>query len=204
MVDLSSENLINLQLLVYCPKMKRMNETTAVQNEQELQSDVRATVRRQLSERGVQFERTDAWDRIEEHIGTHKYLLDLRSGATVDWRHAAYSWKQSVMNPLLEALERQQVVHAFPEQSMGDLYIEVSDHWYYLKQERPSASPDDAVVSFTRRFGSRVGAWFSRVLLRRAVTGLRRSWQTGATIDRNVDRVKSDISADVTEYGSGF
>lgn len=182
-----------------------MNSTITAENDQNTDSnDVRSVVQKQLGERGVQFRRGDAWDRIQEHIDTHKYLLDLRSDAAVDWSDAAYSWERTVMKPLLEALERQQVAHAFPDQSMGDLYIEVSDHWYYLKQEQPSASPDDAVVSFTRRFGTRVAAWFPRVLLRRAVERLAGSWRTGATISRNVDRVKGEVAADVTGYGAGL
>lgn len=181
--------------------MKSMKEVTTVEN---VQDTARAVVQKQLHERGLQFQRSDAWDRIEEHIGTHKYLLDLRSDSGVDWSHAAYSWKETVMNPLLTALERQQAVHAFPNQSIGDLYIEISDHWYYLKQEHPSASPDDAVVSFTRRFGTRVGGWLSRVLLRRASEGFARVWNSGATITRNVDRVKNEAAADLVEYGGSF
>lgn len=181
-----------------------INDTRTTQNDQNVHDDLRSAVERLLRRRGVHFARSDAWDRIEEHIGTHKYLLDLRSDGAVDWGRAAYSWEETVMTPLLEALERQQATRAFPEQPIGDLYIEVSDHWYFLKQERPSASPDDAVVSFTRRFGRRVGAWFSRVLLRRISDRLGRSWQTGATISRNVDRMKSDIGSDVIEYGGSF
>ncbi len=178
-----------------------MNETRTTQNDHNAHDELRALVEKQLRRRGVQFARSDAWDRIEEHIGTHKHLLDLRSDGAVDWSRAAYSYGETVMTPLLEALERQQATRAFPERPVGDLYIEVSDHWYFLKQERPSASPDDAVVSFTRRFGRRVGAWFSRVLLRRLSDRLSRSWQSGTTISRNVERAKSVIEFDVIGYG---
>lgn len=203
--DLSSRNLKNPCVSVYCHEMKRMNNTITAENDQNTDTnDLRTVVQKQLGERGLQFRRGDAWDRIEEHIGTHKYLLDLRSDATVDWAHAADSWERTVMKPLLDALERQEAVHAFPDQSIGDLYIEVSDHWYYLKQERPSASPDDAVASFTRRFGTRIAGWFPRVLLRRASERFARAWRSGYTISRNVDRVKNDVASDVTGYGGGL
>lgn len=152
-----------------------------------------------LEERGLEFRRPDAWEQIQDHVGTHQHLLDLRSRHEVAWRDAEISWERSVMNPLLDALERQQAARAFPGRTMGDLYIEISDHWYYLKQERQSVSPDEAVESFTERFGERAARWLSLRLLKRIANAVRTDWSKAGRIERNVRNAREHV-ADASLY----
>lgn len=146
----------------------------------------RTALRDRIARRGIGFRRKDAWERIEEHVGTHRYLLDLRHEAGVDWDEAAISWETTVMDPLVAAVERQRAGEAFPEQEIGDLFIEISDHWYFLKQQKPSASPDEAVTSFTRRFGTRVGRWLMKNVVRRLRHELTEGWERSRQIDNTI------------------
>lgn len=157
-------------------------------------------LRERLERRGLEFERMDAWQRIEEHVETHRYMLDLRTGTGVAWADAEISWERTVLNPLVEALERQQACAAFPNRAKGDLYIEVSDHWYYLKQQEPEASPDEAVVSFTRSFGTRVARWISRNLYSRLMDSLRRGWERGMRIDARVRKAQEAVASESLYY----
>ncbi len=153
-------------------------------------TSVNTELKARFHRRGVEFRRADAWQRIEDHVGTHKYLLDLREKTNVDWSDAALSWEERVMSPLLEAFERQHLREAFPDQPTGDLFIEISDHWYFLKQSKPAVSPDEAVSSFRRRFAKGVRRWFSRGIL----AALRDGWENGSRIDSNVRRARDTWS----------
>jgi len=160
------------------------------QNTSRPNNDLLTMVKDRLVRRGVEFRRADAWQRIEDHVETHKYLLDLRKKTSVEWTDATESWEDQVMTPLLEALERQDVTPAFPEQPVGDLFIEISDHWYFLKQEKPSASPDEAAASFRRRFGKGLARWVSTRAVSRFVEALGSDWERGRLIDSNVRRTR--------------
>ena len=151
------------------------------------------TVKRRLQDRGIEFSREDAWQRIQDHVSTHKYMIDLRRSADVSWLEAAHSWERTVVDPLLEAVERRNVHEAFRNRDVGDLYIQLSDHWYYLKQEKPWASPDEAVESFTRKFGNRLLRWFSWKTLRGGMQSLRRAWDRGERIDASVRQRKEQL-----------
>jgi len=149
-------------------------------------TSVNTELKTRLHQRGVDFRRADAWQRIEDHVSTHKYLLDLRTKSSINWAEAATSWEARVMSPLLNAFERQHLSEAFPDQPTGDLLIEISDHWYYLKQRRPAVSPEEAVSSFRRRFAKGLRRWFPRGL----VTALQEGWANGRRIDSNVRRAR--------------
>ena len=115
------------------------------------------TIKRNLEHRGVRFNRPDAWRRIEEHVGTHKYLLDLRTQRDTEWTEAAGSWQQNVFEPLYNALEHRRSSNALRSRPVGDMYIEVSDHWYFLKLERETVTPEEAVDSFERQLDTHFG-----------------------------------------------
>ncbi|MFW5684196.1 MAG: hypothetical protein ACOC1I_05040 [Spirochaetota bacterium] len=165
-----------------------------------MKTETKNELKERLERRGLEFRRTDAWEQIQSHVGTHKYLLDLRSDEHVDWADAEDSWERTVMSPLLEALERQQAGVAFPGRTNGDLFIEVSDHWYYLKEQKDVVSPDEAVASFTRRFGQRVARWLSLTFVRTVAARIRADWTRSGRIADAVRDVR-ERTADTAFYG---
>jgi hypothetical protein len=52
---------------------------------------------------------------------------------------------------------------AFPGRAIGDIYLEVSDHWYYLKHESPAASVSRAADSYARRYGNKLTRLISKL-----------------------------------------
>ncbi len=150
-------------------------------------------VRKVLQENGLEFQRHDGWERIQEHVGTHKYLLDLRNNKDSDWNEVVSSWEATVMSPLLKALERSGARQAFPARPTGDLYLEISDHWYFLKQRQPNASPVKAVESFTGRFGRNLLRFPLVRALRSLSVAFSENWDNARRMQRRIDKARTDF-----------
>ncbi len=124
--------------------------------------------------------------RFGEHVRVHKYFLDRTLNRDTDLREAAASWNVNVLKPLREAVDSAPVKGLFPGKNPDELVAEVSDHWHFMKQERPDASPDDAAEDFARRFGSRVARGLGVAVLARAI----RRWKEGS---RRADRIEANL-----------
>lgn len=117
----------------------------------------------------LSFSRPDGWDRIAEHISVHRHLRSLGSDKPVSWEEAIDSWKVEIYAPLVAATQRSDVYAAFSDRPIGDVFLEVSDHWHFLRRRAPSATPIDAADSYAdqtggnmRRFLRRIGRAFRR------------------------------------------
>lgn len=171
-----------------------MNTTTQTKG-----NTVQTQLMSRLKEQGVRFSRDDAWRRIEDHVETHKYLLDLRSETEVAWTDAIRSWEERVARPLLDAARQTRMRRIFPQKSSGDLLIELSDHWYFLKQDRPSASPKEAAQSYAERFaGSDQRPEGLVAKVRRALDADRRRHQS---IVENLNRARIEYDVQLLQHG---
>lgn len=124
--------------------------------------------------------------RFGEHVRGHKYFLDRERRADTDWREAAASWNVNVFEPLREAVEAAEVRSLFPGRKPEELIVEVSDHWHFLKQERPDVSPREAAESFARSYGSRAARLFGAPVIARAF----QRWKEGS---RRADRIEENL-----------
>lgn len=122
-----------------------------------------ADVRKRLGNTEMEFTREDGWDRIVEHIHVHRHLTGGSEEKDIAWEDAVSSWKRSVFTPLYSAVRSHDVRSAFPGRAIGDIYLEVSDHWHYLKSESPAASPSRAADSYARRYGNSLTRMLSRL-----------------------------------------
>ena len=113
----------------------------------------------------LSFSRPNGWVLLAEHVDAHKYWLSRELDIDVSWDDAVYSWYETVMVPLKRTIDTWEFRSAFPRQSIGDLYLAVSDHWHYLKERQPDATVDTAARSFVTHFGHGISRWFSRFLL---------------------------------------
>lgn len=136
----------------------------------------------------VDFSRDDGWDRISEHINVHKYLLDTANATDLEWDRAATSWKQSVFEPLLSAVSDERIRKEFPDKTLGDLYLEVSDHWHFLKLEGAFVTAATAAVDYADKFGVSSADGPSRP---RRARWLRR-WADARDIDRRVTELRDN------------
>jgi hypothetical protein len=84
---------------------------------------------------------------------------------SVSWDDALFSWYENVLTPLRRIADTWEIKIAFPNQTFGDLYLAISDHWYYLKESDPDIGADEAAVSFVQHYGEGLGRFFSRFLV---------------------------------------
>lgn len=153
-----------------------------------------------LERLGIAFSREDAQTRVHEHVSVHKYLIDTERRADHAWDDAVASWNTTVLTPLTTALNKGEIKKAFPDKTVGDLYLEASDHWYFLKERRSDVGPDEAVDSFALRYGKLVTRFFSAIPFRGIARMWQREVQRADVISRNMDRYKTEYDADLRNY----
>ena len=114
---------------------------------------------------GITFARPEqGWDLLAEHVEKHKYWVSRELGREITWQEAVFSWYENVMVPLKRVVESWEFRSAFPKQQPGDLYLALSDHWYYLKEQYPELDAQRVARSFVTHFGHGLSRWFSRFL----------------------------------------
>ena len=116
------------------------------------------------------------------------------------WDEVVTSWKATVLAPLKTALERGEIKKAFPKSTVGDLYLEVSDHWYYLKERRADVGPEEAADSFALRYGNALTRFFSSIPVRSLARVLDREARRAESIARNMDRAKTGYDTSLNNY----
>ena len=127
--------------------------------------DAEQTLSRMFATEQLSFTQPDGWRMLAEHVDVHKYWLSRELSMNVTWDDAVFSWYDTVMVPLKRVVDSWEFKSAFPRQTSGDLYLAVSDHWHYLKERQPDATPEIAARSFVTHFGHGISRWFSRFLL---------------------------------------
>jgi hypothetical protein len=86
---------------------------------------------------------------ILHQIDEHKYFLNLTVDHEIPWQEALDSWTRTVFEPLIGAMESHGLGTDFPDLGVDELFLKVSDHWYFLKRESdPEVSADRAVLDF--------------------------------------------------------
>lgn len=114
---------------------------------------------------GIQFSEAKGWEALAEHVDVHKYYLTQELKMNITWDEALFSWYENILTPLRRIVDTWEVKMAFPHQTFGDLYLAISDHWYYLKENDPETSAEEAAVSFVQHYGEGLGRFFSRFLV---------------------------------------
>lgn len=116
-----------------------------------------------LKDDGLECLSNACWDEIEDHVKVHKYFLDRIQNEETEWDDALESWYNSVFLPLKTASDSEELHALFPDKDSGDLYIEVSHHWLFMKQYDPDATPEMAAHDYAIRYGEDFGRWHRRV-----------------------------------------
>ena len=86
---------------------------------------------------------------LDHQIEEHKYLINLTVPHELTRQQAFDSWSANVFSPLIQAMEEQDLERDFPGLGQDELFLKVSEHWYFLKRdEDPNLSAERAVLSF--------------------------------------------------------
>jgi hypothetical protein len=92
------------------------------------------------------------YDVLMDHIRTHQYFLGQTYHRAFGWHEAVASWYDTQYLPIVEAIERHQVLRRFPGRREADLYIWIIDHQHFLQQAGMTLSTEDAARDYTERF----------------------------------------------------
>lgn len=102
----------------------------------------------------IEFSELGRYRVLLKHIEVHRYYLGLERNSEVSYPDAVASWYDRVYMPLVETLRNGRVLDAFPGRTEGDLYVWISEHLHYLRQQEGSeVDVESAVRSFARNFG---------------------------------------------------
>jgi hypothetical protein len=90
-----------------------------------------------------------------DHIAVHRYFLGIEQQRDVSYEEAVASWYDRVYRPLADTFQRTGAFAHFPGRTAGDLYVWVSEHLYYLREQYgPDVDLEQAVEDYTDRFGN--------------------------------------------------
>jgi hypothetical protein len=137
---------------------------TATTQETATKNAAVATLQKMLRSENLGLATEQEWLELAHHIEVHKYLINEKITWTVTWDDAVFSWFENIYQPLLRAIERWEVRNAFPGRSIGQLYLAVATHWYFLKERNDAVTADDAALDFAGHYGTGIARWFSRFL----------------------------------------
>jgi uncharacterized ParB-like nuclease family protein len=90
-----------------------------------------------------------------EHIDVHRYFRGIEENREIPYEEGVLSWYARVYRPIVEAVRKTEILRQFPGRTEADLYVWLSEHLYYLAQEREIA-PD--LEKTAREFAEKYGA----------------------------------------------
>jgi starch synthase (maltosyl-transferring) len=125
-------------------------------------------------EQRIEFTLPGRYAVLLEHIAKRQYFLGLDEARDVDYEEAVTSWYDSLYRPLIEIFRQERLLRRFPKRTEADLYVWVTQHLYYLREQR---GDDIGLVEATHDFASgtrKKAGWASRVrAIRRRLPGMK-------------------------------
>ncbi|MCS7060556.1 MAG: DUF4032 domain-containing protein [Anaerolineae bacterium] len=105
-------------------------------------------------QQNIRFSIGGGYARLIEHIAAHRYFMGLEQQREISEDEAVMDWYDTVYLPIVCAIREQDVLKHFPGRTEADLYLWVSDHYYYLKETYGhDVSPEEAVADYQELFG---------------------------------------------------
>jgi len=92
-------------------------------------------------------------EELLHQVEEHKYLANETIPYEISLEEAFDSWNMLVFAPLTEAIEEAGLERFFPQVTKGELFMKVSQHWYFLKKgDTVDVSAKEAVLDFGAKF----------------------------------------------------
>lgn len=96
------------------------------------------------------------YDKVLEHIKTHRYYMGMKHDRPIDDREAVVGWFREVYRPLIKIIRNRNILKDFPHRTEMDLYLWIIEHRYFLSQEHAHpVSMDAAAANFVNTFARR-------------------------------------------------
>jgi HEPN domain-containing protein len=74
------------------------------------------------------------YDRLRDHIATHRWYLGEHRKSEVSYEEAVTSWYDHVYMPIVQVIREQDVMKQFPRRTETDLYLWIVRHQWYLRE----------------------------------------------------------------------
>jgi hypothetical protein len=100
-----------------------------------------------FSAEGINFSSEEGWNTFAEHVAVHNENLNNELQYNVSWDDALFSWYENIYTPINRAMNDWSVKRTFSNMASGDLYLAISDHWFYLKESSPNITADQAAYN---------------------------------------------------------
>ena len=96
------------------------------------------------------------YQKLIEHIETHRWFMGEREKSAVDWDKAVVDWYKQVYEPLVKVIRDNQTLKDFSGRTEADLYLWIIEHLWYLREEyQGEISFENAAVDFVEKFSER-------------------------------------------------
>lgn len=91
-------------------------------------------------------------DILLQQIKTHQELLSKLSGSNLKWESAVQSWYKTIYSPVVNSMDKHNIMKHFKTLTRTDLYIWIIGHWNYLRDRYHDVKSEDAAIDLKERF----------------------------------------------------
>lgn len=108
-----------------------------------------------FKQEGFQLTSEAEYQEVLQSIVDHKYLVNENFPFELSMDQALFSWYENVYRPMAQAIDNTGLTLAFPEATAAQLFLWVSRHYHFLKQDKgQNITETEAAVSYGNQFGS--------------------------------------------------
>jgi hypothetical protein len=76
------------------------------------------------------------YEKLINQIREHRHYLIEKNGEELSFKDAAADWHQNIYMPIVERIEEEGIVGDYPERTIADLYVYISDHKWMESQRK--------------------------------------------------------------------
>ena len=103
----------------------------------------------------IRFTVAGGFDRLLEHIATHRIFMQLEQQRAVSEEEAVLHWYDTVYKPLVEVIREHGVLKEFPNRTESDLYLWITEHYYYLREKLADVSIEQAAEDYADQYSEK-------------------------------------------------
>ena len=74
------------------------------------------------------------YDRLLDHIATHRWYLGEHRGTEVSFEDAVMSWYDTVYMPIVQVIREHDILRQFPNRTETDLYLWIVQRQWFLRE----------------------------------------------------------------------
>ena len=108
----------------------------------------------------IYFTSPGAYPEMVHHIMVHKYYINQTIDHEISFQEGAESWYRNVFQPLVEAIDKENLRSHHPGCSDGDIYMWLVRHWDEMKRVDALSTEEDAAKDLAAQDKkSTIGHW---------------------------------------------